>query len=319
MSTPAPHGSCLRVTARAKVNLVLSVGPRRPDGYHEIDTLIQAIDLADELEVRWMPGRRGIDLVVEGESAGPAQDNLVLRAARAFLDAAGLGPDTVGLKIRLTKRVPAGAGLGGGSSDAAATLRALVRLFPDVLSQARLSGLAAELGSDVPFFLCSSPLARARGRGERLDPLPSLPPRSGLVVMSSASMPTALAYSQLDRQRLAEGQEADCPSGAAAGPLGGASPWAGPTDWTDVAERATNDFEEVVATHLPCVRENLDALRSTGPALALLSGSGASSFAIYRREEEAAGAFARLAGTLDGRVLRIRTLSAWMAPIPFEP
>ena len=319
MSTSGPCESSLRVTARAKVNLALRVGPRRPDGYHEIDTLLQAIELADELEVRRLSRTGGIEFVVEGEDAGPDSDNLVLRAARAFLDAAGLEPDDPGLGIRLIKRVPVGAGLGGGSSDAAAMLRALDRLFPDALSPARLSQVAARLGSDVRFFLCASPLARARGRGERLEVLPSLPPRGGLVVMPSVSMPTALAYARLDRHRAAVSGGASASSDAAADPLGGAAPWARPVDWEDVAAGAVNDFQEVVAAHLSDVRESLDALRGTGPLFALLSGSGAASFAIYRREEEAAEAAQQVAGALDARVYRMRTLSAWSERTPLEP
>ena len=319
MSGTRPRESPVRVTAPAKVNLALSVGARRPDGYHEIDTLLQAIDLADELEVCQLSGSEGVTLAVEGEYTGPDRDNLVVRAAREFLDAAGLGRDALGLSFRLIKRIPVGAGLGGGSSDAAAALRALDRLFPAVLSRARLSQLAAQLGSDVPFFLCASPLAWARGRGERLEALPTLPPRSGLVVMPPVSMPTALAYSRLEWQRSQAGEGASSAPDAAGGGLRGAAPRAGPVDWKDVAAGAVNDFQQTVAWEVPLVRACLDALGRTGPELALLSGSGASSFAIYRREEEAAEAGERLRAALDARVFRVRTLAAWHGRAALEP
>lgn len=319
MSGLRPRESLVRVTAPAKVNLALSVGPRRADGYHEIDTLLQAIDLADELEARRTSGGEGIGLAVEGEDTGLDGDNLVVLAARAFLDAAGLGRDAPGLSFHLTKRIPVGAGLGGGSSDAAAALRALDRLFPAALSRARLSQLAARLGSDVPFFLCASPLARARGRGERLEALPTLPPRSGVVVMPPAGMPTALAYSRLERQRSQAGEGATPAPDGAEGPLEGTAPGAGPVDWEEVAAGAMNDFQETVVREVPLVRECLDALGRTGPELALLSGSGAASFAIYRSEEEAAEAGKRLAAALDARVFRVRTLSAWHGRATLEP
>lgn len=319
MSGTRPRGSPVRVTAPAKVNLALRVGPRRPDGYHEIDTLLQTIDLADEIEARRLSGSGGIELTVEGEDAGPEGDNLVVRAARAFLDAAGGGRDAPGLGFRLTKRIPVGAGLGGGSSDAASALRALDRLFPAALSRARLAQLAARLGSDVPFFLCASPLARARGRGERLKALPPLPPRSGLVVMPPVSMPTALAYSRLERPRARAGEGAGSAPDAPDGPLGGAAPRAGPADWEAAAAGAVNDFQETVAREVPLVRECLDALGRTGPELALLAGSGTASFAVYRREEEAAEAGERLRAALDARVFTVRTLSAWPGGAAPEP
>ena len=158
----------MRRRAYAKINLMLAVGPRRADGYHEIATILCAISLHDTLSFRLR--RRGFALSVDGPCArgvprGPA--NLVLRAARLLARELG---ETRGATIRLTKRVPHGAGLGGGSSDAAATLRGLLALWKRRLPRSRLSALAAELGSDVPFFLGSSP-ALATGRGEILKPL----------------------------------------------------------------------------------------------------------------------------------------------------
>jgi len=294
----------VRVLAPAKVNLLLRVGARRADGYHELDTLFQAIDLADELEVAAVPGA-GMALEVEGE-AGPDADNLALRAARAFLSAAGMGPQAQGVRLRLVKRVPVGAGLGGGSSDAAAALRALDHLFPGVLDGERLARIAEGLGSDVPFFLGSSPLARGRCRGERLEPLPPLPVAAGVVVMPPARVSTTAAYAALDRWR-----------GEGGGPAGGGEPIT-PDGWSALGA-AVNDFEEVIAAELPAVARALAALRRTDPLLALLSGSGAACFAIHASAGRAERAAASAEMAEVGRACRFRTLSAWPGVAEVQP
>ncbi len=283
--------------APAKVNLALRVGGRRADGYHELDTLFQAVDLHDELEVS--RGGEGIELVVEGEDAGPVADNLVMGAARAFLVAAGPVAEGAGLHVRLHKRIPAGAGLGGGSSDAAATLRALDRLFPGAVDSTRLKELAASLGSDVPFFLGASPLARGRGRGERLEPSNPLPPVTGLVMMPPVTMQTARAYAILDRRRELT---------AEAAPSGGLNV---PESWEAVARDAVNDFEEAVAEDLDEVGRALGALRATGSLISLLAGSGSACFALYRSEKEAEDAANVVGRALPCRLFRVRTLTAW--------
>lgn len=285
------------VRAPAKVNLVLRVGGRCADGYHELDTLFQAVGLHDELEVS--RGGEGIELVVEGEDAGPVADNLVMGAARAFLAAAGPGVEDAGLHVRLHKRIPAGAGLGGGSSDAAATLRALDRLFPRAVDSGSLKELAGTLGSDVPFFLGASPLARGRGRGERLEPLNPLPPLAGLVLMPPVTMQTARAYAILDRRRDLK---------AVAAPPRGLN---APESWEAASRDAVNDFEEAVAEDLADVGRALGALRATGPSISLLAGSGSACFALYRSEQEAEDAANVVGLGLPWRLFRVRTLTAW--------
>ena len=284
----------LRVEAHAKINLDLRILGRRPDGYHDIETLFQAIDLHDVLEVERSDA--GVHLEVHGEDVGPVQDNLVARAAREFLAAAGRALE--GVHIRLEKRVPAGAGLGGGSSDAAATLRALDEVFPGAVPPERIDAIARDLGSDVPFSLGASPLAVGRGRGEVIEgraPLPILP---GVVVLPSVRVPTADAYRALARSR-----ETHPPSH-----LG--LPVA-PADWAGLAIMASNDFEDVVPALYPPVADALTALRATNPLLALLSGSGSASFALYNTEDEAGQAVATLSGRADLRVFSIRTMGAW--------
>jgi 4-diphosphocytidyl-2-C-methyl-D-erythritol kinase len=193
------------------------------------------------------------------------------------------------------------AGLGGGSSDAAATLRALDRLFDCAVPPAELAALAAGLGSDVPFFLGASTLAIGRGRGDRREPADPLPGLPGVLVMPEAGVATAEAYRMLDRARA--GRPAAPPSRLDR-----------PADWSQVAARAHNDFEAVVATARPEVRDALAELRATRPLLALLSGSGSACFALYARDGEAARAAASLAASGRWRTFRIRTLADWPQP-----
>ncbi len=293
----APPGTvALRLDAPAKVNLALHVLGRRADGYHDLETLFQAVDLSDELEIR--RGGTDLELSVEGEDAGPLEQNLVLRAARAYLEAAGPAAAGAGLRIHLVKRIPMGAGLGGGSSDAAATLRVLDRLFEGVVAPSRLAEIAASLGCDVPFFLASTPLAIGRGRGELLEAVAPLPAAAGVVLMPPTPVSTAAAYRALDQTR-------------AAGAPARARPLAAPRAWDHAAALAGNDFEKVVAASRADVAEALAALRATGPLLALLCGSGAACFALYRSQGAADEAARALTGRGGWRVLRVRTLAAW--------
>ena len=282
------------MAAPAKVNLHLRVLGRRPDGYHDIQTIFQAVDLHDLLDVRRVGAV--VELVVEGEDAGPVEENLVVRAARAYLAAAGLGAE--GLRMRLEKRIPAGAGLGGGSSDAAAVLLGLDRLFHGAVAPARIAALAAEIGSDVPFFLGASSLALGRGRGEVVEPLDPLPSLAGVVVLPPVRVSTADAYHELARGR--EGSRRSAPA-----------PLVAPTGWDQMAAWAANDFEAVVCgAHAP-VAAALAAVRATAPLMALLSGSGSASFGFYDTEDGAERAAAALTGRAGLRVFKVNTLTAW--------
>ncbi|MDP9168980.1 MAG: 4-(cytidine 5'-diphospho)-2-C-methyl-D-erythritol kinase, partial [Acidobacteriota bacterium] len=179
-----------RLKAYAKLNLGLRVLFRRPDGFHELRTIFQTISLTDRLEVAFTRARR---TVVRVEGAPGIQDNLVEKAARLVLDALGM---TAALHFQLTKRIPTGAGLGGGSSDAAAVLLALPVLSGKRLPFERLRALAAELGSDVPFFLYGG-AALGLGRGEELYPLPDRSARHAVVVAPAVHSSTAEAYADL--------------------------------------------------------------------------------------------------------------------------
>ena len=283
-----------RALAPAKVNLHLRILGRRPDGYHDLQTLFQAVNLHDVLHVR--RAGVGVRLVVEGEDAGPVEENLVVRAARSYLDAAGLSGE--GLSMRLEKRIPVGAGLGGGSSDAAATLLALGRLFPGAVAPGRIAELASGIGSDVPFFLGASPFALGRGRGEVVEAVEPLPSLAGVVAMPSFQVSTRDAYRELARTR----EESQ---------LSAQSALVAPADWDRLAAWAANDFEAVVCRTHPPVADALAALRATAPLVALVCGSGSASFALYDTEGGAESAAAGISRSAQFRMFTVRTLTAW--------
>src|SRR5258707_1670743 len=173
--------------ARAKVNLWLKVVGRRADGYHLLDSLVDFADLADSLEAG---PSDGLSLAIDGSAAaalGGEPDNLVLEAARVLADHAGVAPRAA---LRLTKRIPVAAGLGGGSADAAAALQALVDLWRVALPVEELFDLAARLGADVPMCLAGR-AALVSGIGEKLAPAPALPPCGLLLVNPAQALPTA--------------------------------------------------------------------------------------------------------------------------------
>jgi len=213
-----PTARRVTVQARAKINLFLAVGPRRPDGFHDLATVFQSVDLADTLVVE--PRRRGFTLVVRHEDASlvrrlpgsPVQPprrpvasvprgaaNLVLRAARRV--AAHTGIDG-GARFTLIKRIPARAGLGGGSSDAAAVIIALPSLYGVRIGREEKLAIAAEIGSDVPFAIVGG-TALGFGRGERLTPIRMVRPFRALIAVPSWRVSTAEAFTRIDRRKYA--------------------------------------------------------------------------------------------------------------------
>lgn len=267
----------MRVAAPAKVNLRLVVLAREASGYHQIETIFCRLALADELVIEPADGQ-GIALHVEGADLGPAQDNLVTRAVQAWCDAAQTPP---AYTITLHKRIPAGAGLGGGSSDAAAVLRALDRMHGDALGAERLLEIGAALGSDVPFFLADSPLALAWGRGERLLPHTGPGAAPALVVMPPTSVATGAAYERLGATLAARPRPARIEPDALA-------------SWGSLAALACNDFERVVLPGLPVLTPVLATMRAHGARIAQLTGSGAAVFAVFDLVAQADAAAAAL-------------------------
>lgn len=280
-----------RARAPAKVNLRLRVLGRRPDGYHDLDTLFQAIDLADEVVVELRS--EGIDLDVQGADLGPVADNLAYRAATRLAACSGYEG---GIAVSLTKRIPAGAGLGGGSSDAAAVLRCLSWLLDIPEQDRRVRETAEQLGSDVPFFLSGSALARGRGRGEILEPMKPLPIADLVLISPPVHISTAEAYAALS----------DARHGRSAAP-GRSAP--SPCSWDDVAAQAVNDFQPIVSSAHREVGVALDALEARGARFALMSGSGSSVFGLFGSRAETERVAAELTARLTWPCRAVRTLT----------
>src|SRR5881296_437433 len=191
----------VRIAAHAKINLFLRILARESSGFHQIETAFALLELADELHVRRTDS--GVTLEVNGPDLGPADENLAVRAARAVLDTTG---HRFGVAIELTKRIPVRAGLGGGSSDAAAALHAVNALAGGLVPRHELLHFAARLGADVAFFAGGAPAALAWGRGERLFRLTPPPAAPALVAVPPPSLAVATpdAYRWWDDMRSEE-------------------------------------------------------------------------------------------------------------------
>ena len=261
------HKRRARVPAFAKLNLGLRVLYRRPDGYHELRTVFQTISLADRLDI-FFATARNTKIALHGTPE--IADNLVERAARLVLEALQIHGD---VELTLRKNIPMGAGLGGGSSDAAAVLLALPVLAGKTLPAATLHSIATELGSDVPFFLHGG-TALGLGRGEELYPLPDQPHARGLLVVPNIHSSTADAYRDLSQtltsialQNKLNTFQQEVWRVVAGGARGVA---------TD-----ENDFEEVVFARHPGLREIKERLLECGARPAAMTGSGSAVFGIF--------------------------------------
>ena len=286
------------VPAPAKLNLFLRVLAREADGFHGLETLFCLVSLADTVQAERRE-ERGVSIEVEGAEVGPPEQNLAVRAAELMLEATG---HRFGVHLRLTKRVPVRAGLGGGSSDAAAALHAVNALANGAVPRHELLQLGARLGSDVPFFVTGAPLALAWGHGERLFRLPPLPAAPALLIIPPNGVRTADAYGWLDQTRT------DPRRGAVALDLDALSRWG------DIGRMAGNDFESSVFERVPGVRAAFEALVGTRPVVCRMSGSGSTLFAVYRNARDREDAQMML-GRKHGRVHAVETLAA---PVPGE-
>jgi len=290
---PAASAGETRLVAPCKINLHLRILGRRPDGYHDLETLFLALPQpADELVVRPLPGDGGLRLACS-DPALDGPDNLVARAYRAYGQATGYFP---ALDVFLDKRIPAGSGLGGASSDAACLLAYLNRHAPHPVSAPELSCLGARLGADVPFFLQDGP-ALALGIGEKLTPFPlNLSGFAMVLVCPGERVNTAWAYRAYDEQ-----------SGNAVPPPESLLTSAFHRNIRPFCVTGLplyNSFEGVVFTALPGLRRLKETLFSLGAAGAALSGSGSAMFGLFRDREKARQAVAELVRQgVDGRLV----------------
>ena len=265
--------------AHAKVNLLLRILARESSGYHSIETLFQRLALHDIVSVHVERDGRSLECVgptMPAGGLGAPEQNLAWRAADLY--ARETGWDT-GWHIDIEKRIPVGGGLGGGSTDAAAVLRAMESLSPMPMGLPRLLELGGQLGADVPFFVAGHSRAWAWGRGDRLLALRPLPTAFVRLFIFEDGVNTGAAYGALAARR-AESHEVAAPARCYV-------PEAF-DDWASIAQLAANDFEAVVpsmhqgvAAVLPVVRQVATEMRATGlPAIGMLSGSGATCFLL---------------------------------------
>ena len=281
----------MTVAAHAKANLFLRVLSKDTTGYHSIETLFTLLELADELTVERID--RGIELTVAGAETGPAEENLAYRAAQMVLDATG---GTFGVRLHLEKRIPVGAGLGGGSSDGAAALHAVNALGGTAVPSHEILQFAAQLGSDVAFFASGAPMALAWGHGERMFRLPAPPAAPALVAVPPFGVNTGKAYAELDDSR----GDAKWFRGGVALDADAFATWGG------IGRLGGNDFESPVFGKEPTIRTLYERLAATRPLLVRLTGSGAAVIAIYRNERDRDGA-AMEVGEKEARLMKTST------------
>jgi 4-diphosphocytidyl-2-C-methyl-D-erythritol kinase len=291
--------TAVSLPAHAKLNLFLRVLSRDSDGYHSLETLLCLVSLADTLRAERREGR-GVTIEVSGAELGAPEQNLALQAGAKVLEATG---NRFAIHLTLTKRIPVRAGLGGGSSDAAAALHAVNRLAGDAVPRHELLQFAAHLGSDVPFFLTSAPLALAWSRGERMLRLPPLPPSPALLLTPEISIATAEAYAWVDSAKQSAARR-----GAVALDLDALS------GWGDIGRMAGNDFESPVFGRHSAIRAAFEALVATRPLVCRMTGSGSTLFAIYRSNRDREDA-AMMMGRKHGTLTPVETL-ATSAPGP---
>jgi len=286
--------------APAKINLSLRVMGRRPDGYHELESVFQMVGLYDHVTIR--PRRQGIAVSVEGADLPVGPGNLVYDAAIALAREAG---GSRGASIHLTKRIPLGAGLGGGSSDAATVLIGLNRLWRLRWPRGRLAELGATLGSDVPFFFFG-PTAWVTGRGERVAPVPHLRPSAtgpvpcwAVLVNPGFPVSTKWAFEALDKVLRLTNDRATYKMGR----FSKAPPAA---VWS-----MANDLDRVTAARYPVIEEIKAQLLKAGAGVARMSGSGPSVFGTFATRADAVGACDVLSPSWRRWVVRVLKRAPW--------
>ncbi|HET7586395.1 MAG TPA: 4-(cytidine 5'-diphospho)-2-C-methyl-D-erythritol kinase [Gemmatimonadaceae bacterium] len=283
-----------RVIAQCKVNLRLRLLARERSGYHQIETIFQRLALGDEVVVRVGGRDRTIDC--RGDDVGPAEQNLAWRAALLYAESGW----PAYFSIEIDKRVPVGAGLGGGSADAGAVLRALDALNPSPLGTEHLLDIAGRLGADVPVLTTTGATTLAWGRGQRMLALAPLPERSVWLLVPPFRIATTEAYAWMDEARerqpraLGEGEQAALlvPEVLA--------------DWDGIAAFARNDFEGEIGRRQPSVPMLIESLHALGARPAMLSGSGSAVFGVFAPERAPA---AWPGSTTGARAIATRTAS----------
>jgi len=271
----------MTVRSFAKINLGLEIVGKRPDGYHDIRTLFQTISLADEIDLEPAPDGR---LEISGDDPAVAWDgtNLVHRAARVLREKTGIAG---GVRIAVRKTIPAGRGLGGGSSNAAATLLALNKLWGPGLAPGELALLARGLGADVPYFLKGG-LCLGEDIGDRLTLLPDLAPLACLLVLPPFPIPTPSIYAGVEPALTSPGKGSRIMRFLESGDFG----------------LLENDLERVIFRGHPELERWTRFFREQGALLSQVSGSGSAVYGLFPDPASAEAARRRLPGTPDARL-----------------
>lgn len=272
----------------AKINLTLRVGPRRPDGFHDVVTLLQSIDLADTLTITPRRGALTLDCSAAGVPAD--RSNLIWRAANALWRDLGRDGDASGARLALEKSIPIAAGLGGGSADAAAALVGLNRLWRGGRTVADLVRIAGRIGSDVPFFLIGG-AALGVGRGNELYPVEDAAPLGVVLIQPAFGVSTADAYRWLDEDRALKSGSGMPPRSASAVDFG----------WPGGGLMLVNDLEASVAARHAEIDQMIGACRDLGALGAAMTGSGSVVFGLFPPR-----AVSRTAEKLTRRGWRVR-------------
>ena len=261
--------------AYGKLNLTLDVTAKRPDGYHEVRMLMQSVALCDDLAIAVDSGAPW-RCTCSDKSLPQGADNLAIKAASAFFDELGFAPD--GGAIMIEKRIPAQAGMAGGSSDAAAVLRALNRLYDKPFSLPQLRIIAGSVGSDVPFCLTGGTML-AEGRGEVLTALSPLPSAHFLLVKPSFSVSTPALYAAIDAAEDLDRPDTD--RALAALKTG---------DLAAFAAQMKNVFQPLVAREHPVVSDVCRTMKENGAVGAMMTGTGSVVFGVFDSEQKAKAA-----------------------------
>lgn len=265
----------LRLKAPAKINLFLRITGKRPDGYHDLVSLMCPLALHDSLTLT--PGGKGIRVLCDYPGVPQDATNLAARSAKLFFETAftDTSPPVSGLCIQIEKQIPVGAGLGGGSSDAAAVLTALNNHWGQPLSSSEMMALGARIGADVPFFVMGAP-ALATGIGDRLEPFPHLSPWTAVLVYPNEAISTAWVYKNLNLRLTKDEKKL--------------SKFHFDGRFFNVDEHLVNDLEAVTIRALPVIKVIKRLLLAHGAAGAMMSGSGSTVFGLFADPKRAISA-----------------------------
>jgi 4-diphosphocytidyl-2-C-methyl-D-erythritol kinase len=299
---PQSSPSEITVFAPAKINVVLRILDRRPDGFHNLWSIMQTVALEDEVSIKICADRQDIQLKCDAAQLAADQSNLVYRAATEVLARAR---KPIGLDIELRKRIPMGAGLGGGSSDAAATIIGLNHLLRLEWSLTQMADAGQSLGSDVPFFLFA-PSAFVTGRGETVRPVVVDGSRWVVLVNPGFGVNTKWAYQELAVTR---------PAVTPLSPVQQKLDRQSDVSWAQLIAAAENDFEAPVFAAHEKLREIKRSLQNYGAEIALLSGSGATVFGVFANEARARQAQAQFANENSMKAFIVSTCSGPLAHI----